>query len=399
MSPTSLLVALVVALVALAGAGTPVPGRVSQLVTDFGLRLFRAALGPRGDTNVVLAPHGATSVLVALQMATAGRGRRQLEEALGFSIDAPGVSAELRELRRALQGGSGQGLAVAEGLFVGRGVALTPGFARRALRALGPRSVARVDFTRWEGARTLLDSWVRERTKGLLGSLVPPGALGPRTRLVVASAQFLRGGWATPFPPRATRARPFRRADGSDVAVPMMARAGTFRCGEFETPAGVPYSVVEVPYEGGAVSMLLVAPLERDDPIVTLTHLLDGPRVTHWVTNLSPAPRLLVLPRFSLETTWDLRPPLKSLGVLDLFDPEAADFTPLSGEEHLVLGQALQRVRMEVTENGTEVASATAAIVYSRMAPLEIILDRPFLFLIRHGPTGTILFVGQVTEP
>ncbi|NWI92648.1 PAI1 inhibitor, partial [Pitta sordida] len=69
------------------GADTPVPGRVSQLVTDFGLRLFRAALGHRRDTNVIFAPHGATTVLVALQVATAGRGRRQLDKALGFSID------------------------------------------------------------------------------------------------------------------------------------------------------------------------------------------------------------------------------------------------------------------------------------------------------------------------
>ncbi|NXP16460.1 PAI1 inhibitor, partial [Scytalopus superciliaris] len=77
------------------GARTPSPARVSQLVTDFGLRLFRAALGHRGDTNVVLAPHGATSVLVALQVATAGRGRRQLERALGFSIDGEGLGVPL----------------------------------------------------------------------------------------------------------------------------------------------------------------------------------------------------------------------------------------------------------------------------------------------------------------
>lgn len=232
-----------------------------------------------------------------------------------------------------------------------------------------------------------------------MAGLVPPGALGPRTRLVLASAQFFRGGWGTPFAPGATRARPFRRPDGTDVTVPMMARADRFSCGDFETPEGVPYTVVEVPYVGGEVALLLAAPLERDVPIVTLTRLLDARSVTHWVTNLSPAPRVLVLPRFSLDTSWDLRGPLKSLGVLDLFDPEAADFSPLSGEEHLVLGQVLQKVRMEVTENGTEVASASAAVVYSRMAPLEILLDRPFLFLIRHRPTGTVLFVGQVTEP
>ncbi|NXE30946.1 PAI1 inhibitor, partial [Ardeotis kori] len=75
------------------GAGTPVPGRVAQLVTDFGLRLFREAVGQRGDANAVFAPHGVTTVLVALQLATAGPGRRQLEAAMGFSVngEGPGV--------------------------------------------------------------------------------------------------------------------------------------------------------------------------------------------------------------------------------------------------------------------------------------------------------------------
>ncbi|NXY24884.1 PAI1 inhibitor, partial [Atrichornis clamosus] len=72
------------------GAGPPEPGRVARLVTDFGLRLFRAALGPRGDPNVVFAPHGAAAALVALQVATAGRGRQQLEAATGFSVDGEG---------------------------------------------------------------------------------------------------------------------------------------------------------------------------------------------------------------------------------------------------------------------------------------------------------------------
>ncbi|TRZ08505.1 hypothetical protein HGM15179_018598, partial [Zosterops borbonicus] len=147
LSPLSLL-----SLLSLAGSVTPEPAPVSQLVTDLGLRLFREALSPRGDTNVALSPLGVTSLLVALQVATAGRGRRQLEEATGFSID------------------------------------------------------------------------------GLVTGLVPPGAVGPQTRLVVASALSFRGLWGVPVSPKATRPRPFRRPDGTDVTVPMVALAGRFRC-------------------------------------------------------------------------------------------------------------------------------------------------------------------------
>lgn len=395
-SPLSLLSLL--SLVALVGSGTPALDQVSQLVTDFGLRLFRVALAPRGDTNAAFAPYGATSVLLALQVATAGTARRQLEEATGVNIDAPGVSAELRHLRRALQA-RGLQLAVAQGLFVARGLALRPGFVTRLGRALGPRSLARLDMARGEGAARALNAWARDRTRGLVAQLVAPGAVTRDSRLLLATAESFRGSWGVSFPPRATRGRPFLRPDGSRVPVAMMATEGRLRCGDFETPGGVPFTVAEVPYAGGEVALLLVAPAQRHQPLVTLLPLLSARGVTEWVTKLRPAHRVLVLPRFTLDTSWDLRGPLRSLGVLDPFDPDTADFSPVSGEEHLVLSQVLQKVRMEVTENGTEVASASAAVVYSRMAPLEIVLDHPFLFLIRHHPTGTILFVGQVTEP
>ncbi|XP_054662662.1 plasminogen activator inhibitor 1 [Grus americana] len=326
--------------VTLVGAGTPVTGRVSRLVTDFGLRLYREAVGRRGDTNAIFSPYGATAVLVALQLATTGHSRHQLEVAMGFSINDPGVAAELRVLRRALRG-PGPTLAMAEGLFVGRGLTLTPGFVTHFVRTLGPRRLARVDFQRGEGARALLDTWVQEQTQGLVRGLLPPGAVGAGTRLVLAGALCFKGAWGTPFPPAATRPRPFHRADGSAVTVPMMERTAKFNYGDFETPGGVPYGVVAVPYAGGAMAMLLAAPTQRDVPIATLTRHLDAQLVTSWVTNISPVPRVLVLPRFSLETSWDLRAPLKSLGVRAPFDPAAADFTPLSAEEPLVLGQAL----------------------------------------------------------
>uniref|UniRef100_A0A8C3NKA7 Plasminogen activator inhibitor 1 n=1 Tax=Geospiza parvula TaxID=87175 RepID=A0A8C3NKA7_GEOPR len=373
------------------GLGPGLAG-VAQLVTDFGLRLFRAALVARGDTNVILSPYGATSVLVALQVATAGRGRRQLEEAIGFSIDAPGVPAALRGLRRALRGRA-HALAVAQGLFVARGVPLRGPFVTRLGRALGPRGLARLELRDGEGARRVLNAWARDRTRGLVSGLVPPGALSPRVRLLAASAEFFGGSWGVPFPAGATRARPFLRPDGSEGSADVMEATLRLRCGEGGTcvtcsPGGVPFVVAEVPYAGGEVALLLLAPLERHVPVVTLVPLLDARSVTAWVAQLRPAPRVLAVPRFSLETSWDLRGPLKALGILDLFDPERADFSPVTGDEQLVLGPVLQKVRMEVTENGTEAASASAAVVYSRMAPPEIVLDRPFLFLIRHRPTG-----------
>uniref|UniRef100_A0A8C3PPY2 Plasminogen activator inhibitor 1 n=1 Tax=Calidris pygmaea TaxID=425635 RepID=A0A8C3PPY2_9CHAR len=164
-APVALMALVALAWVALVDAGPPVREGVAQLVANFGLRLFREVVRHRGDTNVIFAPHGATAILVALQLATAGDSRHQLEVAMGLSINDPRVAAELRVLRRALRG-PGHLLAVAEGLFVGQKVTVTPGFVHRFLGTLGPRRLARVDFQRGEEARALLNTWVQEKTRG-----------------------------------------------------------------------------------------------------------------------------------------------------------------------------------------------------------------------------------------
>lgn len=110
---------------------------------------------------------------------------------------------------------------------------------------------------------------------------------------------------------------------------------------------------------------------------------------------LSPVPAH----RFSLETEVDLRGPLEKLGMTDIFSSTQADFTSLSDQEQLSVAQALQKVKIEVNESGTVASSSTAILVSARMAPTEIVLDRSFLFVVRHNPTETILFMGQLMEP
>ncbi|XP_064357179.1 plasminogen activator inhibitor 1 isoform X2 [Dromaius novaehollandiae] len=359
--------------VALAGtvapaAGGPAGGRVARLAADFGVRLFREAVGRRGGGNAVFSPHGAAAVLAALQLATAGPSRRQLEAAMGFGIDEPGVALELRRLRQAL-GGPGSRLAAAEGLFVARELPLAPGAVARFVQALG-RPPAQVAFGQPQRARDVLNAWVQNHTHGSIRGFLPPGAAGPGTRLLLASAVGFGGSWLRPFPAAATRRRPFHRPDGSAAPAPMMEQTARLRHGEFVTPQGLEYDVAELPYGGGDVSMLVAAPARRHVPLAALAGALDGALVAAWAANMTRATRVLVLPRFSLETAWDLRAPLEAMGVRAVFQPAAADFSALC-----------------------------AAVVYSRMAPPEIRMDRPFLFLVRHNPTGTILFMGQVTDP
>ncbi|XP_067412547.1 plasminogen activator inhibitor 1 [Emydura macquarii macquarii] len=377
----------------------PTGYRVAELSADFGMKVFQEVVKASPERNVAFSPFGVASVLAMLQMAAARESRNQIKAAMQYGVNERGVPQALRWLHKELTAPWNQDrVDVADALFVQRDLELTPGFMKTFAQAFR-QTIKQVNFTEGERARFIINDWVRESTHGMISDFLASGSVDELTRLVLVNAVYFKGLWKLPFPEAATRQRLFHKPDGSSVVVPMMEQTAKFNYGEFSTPDRMEYDVVELPYHGDTISMLIAAPYGRDVPLAALTQLTDARLVGEWKRNMTRVPRLLVLPKFSLETESDLRRPLQQLGVRDVFSPSAADFTSLSKEESLYVARALQKVKIEVNESGTKASSATAAIVLARMAPLEIIMDRPFLFVVRHNPTGAILFMGQVMEP
>ncbi|XP_042330770.1 plasminogen activator inhibitor 1 [Sceloporus undulatus] len=334
-----------------------------------------------------------------VQLATDGRTRRQVERALGYRLNERGVPRTLRRLQKALTYPKQQeAVAMADALFLQRTLALRPEFLPRYHRVFG-QSVKQVDFGEPERARGIINAWVEQHTEGTIRGFLRKGLLGQLSQLLLVNAVHFRGQWALPFPEAATRQRLFHKPDGRTVSVPMMEQTAKFNYGEFSTPDQVEYDVVELPYLGEALSMFIATPSEVEAPLSALTDIFDAQLVAEWKSNMTRVTRLLVLPKFSLDSEVDLRGPLEALGMTDMFNACKANFSSLSVWESLFVAQALQKVKIEVNESGTEASATTAAIIYSRMAPLEIVLDRPFFFVVRHNPTGAVLFMGQVMEP
>uniref|UniRef100_A0ABM5EJV9 Plasminogen activator inhibitor 1 n=1 Tax=Pogona vitticeps TaxID=103695 RepID=A0ABM5EJV9_9SAUR len=318
---------------------------------------------------------------------------------LSAQLPERGVPRSLRWLQKALTDPSKKDVVeTADALFVQRDLVLASGFMPRFYRVFR-QMVKQVNFTESERARHIINSWVEQHTAGMIQDFLREGVLDPMTRLVLVNAIHFKGLWHLPFPEKATRQRLFHKVGGSTISVPMMEQTAQFNYGEFSTSEQVDYDVIELPYQGETLSMLIAAPFEIDTPLSALTGILNAQVVAEWKSNMTRVTRLLVLPKFSLESEADLRGPLKTLGMKDMFSAHKANFSSLSEQELLFVAQALQKVKIEVNESGTEASSATAAIIYSRMAPLEIVMDRPFLFVVRHNPTGAILFMGQVMEP
>lgn len=253
-----------------------------------------------------------------------------------------------------------------------------------------------------EAARRAVNAWIEAETAGKIKDLVGPGMLGADTRLALTSAIHFKGAWAQPFDEGATADAPFHLGPGTEVAVPMMRQ--TAPLGYLETDA---FQAVTLPYRGGDCSMAIFVP-RAVDGLATLERQFTAPNLGRWTETMDRGREVrLWLPRFSVSSRFRLSAVLASMGLAGAFDP-AADFTDIveAAAGPLWLGEVIHGARIDLDEEGTEAAAATAGTeVFGmgeepvRREPVVVKADRPFLYVIRHRFVGAILFMGRLADP
>ncbi len=260
--------------------------------------------------------------------------------------------------------------------------------------------VERVPFqSKPERARTVVNQWVLKATRSKIRELLPKGSLGDGTKLILANAVYLKGTWEHPFRPRATRPQTFFPASGAPVQVPMMYQRRAF--GYAVLPQqGV--KLLEMPYEGEDLSMLVILP--DAGKMHSTTERLSGEVLQAWTGAMSGEGEVEVgipLWRIAPSGSTRLKGPLRALGMRSAFDPGRSDFSGVDGTRYLVISDVYHRALVEVDEKGTEAAAATGvvAVAGAETTGRTFIANRPFLFLIRDRKTGVILFMGRVSDP
>ncbi|XP_063061071.1 glia-derived nexin [Engraulis encrasicolus] len=377
-----------------AGAWTPSYG---ERGSDVGLAVLRQLLSAAPQGNSLVSPHGTASVLGMLLSGAHGNTRSQLINALKYKKNGP--YKMLRKLHKVLTArANGDMVLIANGLFSQSGFSMKPEFLSANRENFLCESHA-LDFSQSQEAVSAINAWVNNRTRGHIPSLVSAEMLDAAlTRLVVVNTIFFKGQWKSRFPLQNTRPRPFTRADGTTTKVPMMSQLAIFNIGLMSTPEGVKYKVIELPYHGDSLSMLIALPAEDETPLAAILPHISTEAIQSWTNQMAQRKMRLLLPKFTVEAEVDLEAPLRALGITDMFNQAAADFRHLS-EEPVFVSKALQKAKIEVNEEGTKAAAATTAILLARSSPPWVSVDRPFLFLLRHNPTGTILFAGHINEP
>jgi len=255
-----------------------------------------------------------------------------------------------------------------------------------------------------DSAMDSINSWVESLTRGKIKHLLSPGMITPWTQLIVTNGVYFRSQWLSQFDPSENVVKEFVVSPVEAMNVTFMRQTSGFMYGTSEKLGA---QILDLPYADQQFSMMIILP-EIHRGVDALVRGLQPEDIYNIINNSLYYDDVEVwLPKFKMEQEFDLAGPLFSMGVKKLFDPRFADLSAFftndtKFDNGVTVNNVVQKTAIEVNEEGTEAAAATA-IVMSRsgrpLFPTKFVANRPFVFLLRDTATNVILFTGIVRRP
>ncbi|XP_004598663.2 neuroserpin [Ochotona princeps] len=374
-----------------------------ESIAELSVNMYNHLRATAEDENILFSPLSIALAVGMMELGAQGSTLREIRHSMGYEgLNNGEEFSFLKDFSDMATAEESQYMMkIANSLFVQNGFYINDEFLQM-LKKYFNAEVNHVDFSQNIAAANHINRWVENNTNNLLKDLVSPRDFDAGTHLALINAVYFKGNWKSQFRPENTRTFSFTKDDETEVQIPMMYQQGEFYYGEFSdgsNEAGGIYQVLEIPYEGDEISMMLV--LSRQEvPLATLEPLVKAQLIDEWANSVKKQKVEVYLPRFTVEQGVDMKDILKALGITEVFIKNA-NLTSLSEKEDLFLSTAIHKSFIEVNEEGSEAAAASGMVAISRMAVLypQVIVDHPFFFLIRNRRAGTILFMGRVMHP
>ena len=377
---------------------------VTELVrgnNEFALDLYEEVCKVQESDNIFFSPYSISSALGMTCDGARGQTAVDMALVLRFTIPAEAVNRAFRSLTETLSSGDLSGaesgdpftLSISNGLWVQNGFNLLDEYVAEVTRYYSA-AVRNLDFINdLEGSRETINEWVAESTLNKILDLIPPGVLKEDTRVVLTNAVYFKASWRNQFDEYFTEDAPFFLTGGSTIEVPMMNQTDYFN---FISTEGC--SAIELDYAAGNASMLVLLP---DGDIQEFQQDFDADMLETIRRRLSSCNVSLSMPKFEFSRSMQLSQILKTLGMESAFGSDA-DFSGFTGSPDLFISEVLHKAFVKVDEEGTEAAAATAVVMgltAMPAQPVEMNINRPFMFFILDRKTGSIVFMGRVMDP
>ncbi len=381
----------------------------------FAIDLFRR-VNPKPTENAFFSPYSISTALAMTWAGARGDTASQMAKALHFSeLPDNTVLSSFTVLQQTVaraQTLGGAQLAIANSLWPEQNPEhpLLPNFLN-LVQANFSSAITPVDFIAHPvDATKQINDWVNDKTNGKIKGLLQPPDIDSLTRLVLVNAIYFKGNWTNTFSPRMNANAEFHAADGS--AIPAILMNNSQYAGYLDIKdAPVPCQLLSLSYSTNSRSgtnnpqhLSFVALLPRNaEDLSTLEKSLTAEQLAGWLERLPGAEVNVYLPKFILEERYSMANTLEAMGVKDAFHPAQADFSGMDGTRNLFISKVIHQTLVNLDENGTEAAAATAVIMAPGGIPesptVEFRADHPFLFFIRDDISGSILFIGQLASP
>ncbi|MBP1747875.1 MAG: proteinase inhibitor serpin [Deltaproteobacteria bacterium] len=371
------------------GAAAAAHKSVADGNTDVAIDLYRE-LG-KNQGNLFFSPFSISSALAMTYAGAREDTAAQMKEALHFQLEQSGLNSAFRSLNQKLAEAaerSDQKLNIANALVLTGG--RVSNTYEKILRTYYNAEIFGGDL----GA---INGWVKRKTEGKIDTILEQ--LSANSVCVILNAIYFKGTWDAQFDKTSTLNAPFSVSTDKQVKIPLMHRKDNYKLLEQDK-----VQIISLPYKGKALSMVVILPKEVDG-LANVEEQLKAKDIKELLAKLDKQPDRKVsvyFPKFRMETKYDLGGPFQKMGMKDAFSSRA-DFTGMGWQKgYLWIGQIKHKAFVEVNEEGTEAAAATAVEMVTKAMPARELVfraDHPFFFMIRDNETGTILFMGRMADP
>ena len=357
--------------------------------TAFAVDLFRELCSSEG--NLFFSPYSITSALGMTFAGARENTAKEMKDVLHFGLSQSDLPSTFKNLNRDLKASA---CMIGQKLNIANGLCLTGGYASDEFKNLLKDNFDAEVFT---GGLEKVNNWVKQKTEGKIEKILE--ALSPNSVCVLLNAIYFKGTWDSQFEKGDTREAPFKLASKKQVTVPLM-----YQKSNFKLLSKRDFQIIEIPYRGKGMAMIVILPKDVDG-LTKFEGKMTTANLTQWFAELDSThaqEAMLLLPKFKLKTSYSLVSHCKNLGMKDAFEVETADFSGMGWPKgKLWISQIKHKAFVEVNEEGTEAAAATAVEMQTKSIKRYPIFraDHPFLFLIRENTTGSLLFVGRMADP
>jgi serpin B len=365
---------------------------------EFALDLYAKLRGEEG--NLFFSPYSISTALAMTRAGARGDTAAEMDKTLHFTLEGEKLHAAFGSLVKEANGDPsdkkrGYQLSTANALWGQKGYPFQADFLKLTKDNYGA-GLNDVDFAgATEQARKTINAWVEKETQDKIKELIKEGVLDTDTRLVLTNAIYFKGDWASQFKKDRTKDEPFLLGGDKKTTAPLMHQEGEF--GYYD---GGSFQVLEMPYVGKDVTMVVLLP-KKADGLAALEKDLTADKLAGWLGKPRKDEVNVALPKFKTTSSFELAPTLADLGMKTAFTTNA-DLSGIGGSKgELYLSHVVHKAFVEVNEEGTEAAAATAAVFTKESARVtpEFRADHPFVFLIRDVRSDSILFLGRIADP